>query len=302
MGKGQTIRVVSIAGVALGLGILGCWWYLQADMGETELAKAQWRTDNQQLRQENVLLQENVARLNQSVTTLAKRRMAPKPASQETHVAVLQGRIAALEGAQTTLEAGMLGTEMAKVQLHADNQQLRQESALLQANALALKRRIATLESTQTTLENKIDSMRKQLAVSLATGDTRRVVPETHRRVTSLPQKALTPAAVGSQGHDMLRALANDELVQLLVQFLVAYEHQAPGWFSAPGIQSLGGQQGPFALFQYHSWSTLDTKLRRMERAGLVKGRAAADPRVGREFAISHGAPLTTLQTLASRD
>jgi DNA-binding protein H-NS len=292
---------MSIAGVALGLGILGYWWYLRADIGDTEMANAQLRAENQQLRQEGALFQANVARLGQSITALEKTNMAPKTANQDTHV--LKGRIAAIEDTQTTLEGGMRETEMANAQLRAENQQLRQESALLQANAVDLKSRIDTLESTQTTLKNVVESMRKQLATSIAKRDARRVVPEKNRRVTSkvASGQGKNPAAVESQRHDMIRSLANDELVQLLVQFLVTYEHHATGWFSAPGIQSIEGQQEQFVLFQYHSWATIDTKLRRMERVGMVKGRDADDPRIGRQFTIRHGAPLTTFQTLASR-
>ena len=98
-----------------------------------------------------------------------------------------------------------------------------------------------------------------------------------------------------------MQALAKDKLALLLVTFLTTYEHHDTTWFNAPRIQAVGGQQEKFALLNYHSWSTIDAKLREMERLELVNGRHEVNgPRVKRQFTIRRGNVLTAFQTLAS--
>lgn len=303
MRPGHTVRVMSIGGVVFVLGVLGAWWYLQAGKVETQL-----QAERQHLQLKSTLLQTTIARLSQSVAALEQQAgVPPKTATQEIPVTQLRGRIADLETTRTTLEAGMRHAESVQAQIRDGNQHLQQESALLQETVVDLKSRIAALEQTKTTLEDTLDSMQKQLDASMSKRAPKRVITEKPPVVASPvalrrpPLQHLPPTTVGSQTPNALQSLAQDNLALLLVTFLITHEQKATGWFSAPDIQARAGQQEPFVLFQYHSWGTLEAKLRRMERAGVVKGRDADDPRMGRQFAIDHGEPLSTFQTLASR-
>jgi hypothetical protein len=226
-----------------------------------------------------------------------------KAMPRETDIVDLKGRVAALESSKRSLEAGVRNTE----QLRAENQQLSQDSVALQTSIVVLKKRIMALESTKTTLEHSVERIKKQLETSNAKRDKRRRASAKNRsgespvvvqKRNNKPAKERPKVKAEAQRQVSIRSLAHDDLALLLVKFLAKHD---TGWFNAPTIQSVGGTQEEFALFQYHSWATIHTTLRRLEGAGVVRGRRDDNPRVDRQFTIKQGTSLRTLQTLASR-
>ncbi len=321
---GRVIRGIGLVVAIVVLGALGGWWFLQTiepqhlpttiatlegDIRETAQAQAQVRSENLHLKQENVSLQTSFAELSQRVALLEDSKRAPEVAVSDPDVDQLQGRVAALEDTKQALEADIRETSQANAQIRSENDRLQQDSVSLQASVGELGQRVAALEDTKTALEDTIGSMKKQLGASIPKRDYTRVVSERNRLVKSnvalrknkkKREKVSPPAPAVAPEAETLQELAKDQLALLLVKFLIKYERQNRNWFDAPSIQAVESGQEEFALFQYHAWTTIDAKLRSMEGAKLVKGRDAGDPRGGRQFAIRHGTPLTTLQTLAS--
>ena len=291
MGHKRFIRVLSLAGLVFVLGAGGGWWFwyagervpqnlqttaaqLQADGRHTEVANTQLQTENHQLKQGNAVLQASLAELSGRVAALEDTKTTLKTAGPDTDVVDLTGRVTALEHTKTTLEAGMRHTEVVNAQLQTENQQLQQDSVSLQAGVVDLQGRITALEHTKTSLEGTVESMRKQLDGSISKRDYRRVVSEKNRLVKrnvalrenkSKLENKITPVSARPASSATVPSLAHDELALLLVKFLATYAQHTPGWFNAPSIQSVGGKQEEFVLFQYHSWITIEAKLRSME-------------------------------------
>jgi FtsZ-binding cell division protein ZapB len=309
------------------LGAVGYWWFSQTtepdpqhlqtsrgtlavDRQATEQTNAPLRTENQQLKQNNAALQANLTELSRRITALEHTKTAMQTDRRDPHVVALTGRVAALEETKIiALEANIRHTEKTEEQLRIENQLLRKDSTSLQANIVALTGRVATLESTKKTLTGSMENMQQRLDKSISKRDDRRIAPDKHRhtkRARALVQKKNTfeKEPIHTQARaiesEAMQPLATDKLTQLLVKFLIKYEHHQTPWFNAPRIQSVGDEQGEFALFNYHSWLTIDARLRKMEQVGLVKGRNDDDPRVGRQFSIRHGDPLTMFQSLAA--
>lgn len=284
------------------LGALGYWWFLQIidhqpqplqasfETLETgrqaiEQTNAPLRTENQRLTSDDTALQASLMELDRRVAALEDTKGTPvvdrRAADTDQHT----GRVAALEDTKKVLE---------------------------QVDVVALTERIAALEDTKTSLSSTIESIKKQLDASVAKRASRRVeadkqrLAESHRALRQNRKRLeqeLVPAQAKSSAAVTLQSLAKDELALLLVTFLATHEHHDPAWFNAANIQSIGGRQEAFALFNYHSWLTLDAKLREMERLGLVAGRNDAEhPQAARQYTIRHSTQLTTFQTFATND
>lgn len=308
-----------------------------ADRHATEKTQARLRTENQHLQQDNAALQVSIAEVSRRLEALEDTQVPQAGERGETAVVELKGRVAALEDTRKALKAGIDTSEKTSAQLRIENQHLQQDNAALQASIAEISRRLMTLEDTQVmqeeerpgtavaelkgrvaaledtkrTLQDTIEGMKKQLGASIPTRKRVQAVSEQKRRVQShaalgknkqKPGKEGTNVQVASRDSRTMQSLAKDKLALLLVTFLVKYTDQKTQWFNAPSIQSVSSEQEGYDLFQYHSWTTLDAMLRRLEGAGLVRGRDDENLRVERQFAIRQGSRLTTFQTLASRE
>ncbi len=323
----SVIKGMGIAVATFTLGTLGYWWFWQstahepqhleasidtvkAEFRQAERTNVQLRDENQQLTQDNAALQTSLTELSRRVAALEDTKTTPAVNRRGTDDIELIGRVTALESTNMALGADIRRTEKTEAELRNENQQLKQDGTALQVNVVDLTERVAALEDTKTSLSNTVKSMKKQLEASIPKRDYTRVVSDKHRLVKSraslLQNKAklereLANAQARAVASKTMQALAKDKLALLLVTFLTTYEHHDTTWFNAPRIQAVGGQQEKFALFNYHSWSTIDAKLREMERLELVNGRHEVNgPRVKRQFTIKRSHVLTAFQTLAS--
>jgi predicted nuclease with TOPRIM domain len=296
---GSVVRVVGIAIFTFVLGVLSYWWFLQvverdpqnlqakierleSDVRDKESTNDQLRLENQRLRRENTALQDDVISLKE--------------------------RISALESTKVILESDVRDRESTNDQLRLENQRLRRENTALQDDVISLEERISALESTKIALEDEVKRMKKQVGESIPKRNYKRIISEKDRlaasnaallRNKSRLEKKLANTKTASSDVVAIRSLAKDSLARLLVRFLIKYEQHKKHWFTASGIQSFGGGQEEFDLFKYHSWSTIDAKLREMERVGLVRGRDNVTG-TGRLFTIRHGASLVEFQSTAS--
>lgn len=302
MGQHGVIRGIGIAVAMLVLGALGYRWFLQVtdhqpqplqasfealETGrqETEQSNARLRTENQRLTSDDTALQTSLIELDRRVAALEDTKGTLAVDRRATDTDRLIGRVTALEDTKKVLE---------------------------QVNVVALTERVAALEDTRTSLSHTVESIKKQLDTSGSRHASRRIeadrqrLAESHRALRQNRKKLEQERArtrATSSGSSTLQSLAKDELALLLVTFLATHEHHDPAWFKAAEIQSIGGRQEAFALFNYHSWRTLDAKLREMERLELVAGRAdAGHPQAARQYSIRHSTRLTTFQTLAAND
>ncbi len=324
MSTGRIIRRLGIAVFIVILGALGSWWFwqaverepdnvqamittLEADIQDTQKANERLRMENEYLKQDNSALQTNLTEISQRVAALEHTDKAPETDVQHTDVLQLKGRVVALENTNMAMKSGIRDTERTNAHLQSENQQLKQDSTSLQKHVVELSRRVTSLEATKTALESTIESMRNQLDQSVSKRANKRVAPEKSRPIKrniapNNNRKKTTDASntirASTQRASTLQSLAQDELALLLIRFLRTHETDESNWFNPQHIQSLGGEQVEFDLFQYHAWTTIEAKLRSMERLRLVRGRDDVDSG-GRQFAIRHGGPLTRFQTLA---